>query len=29
VSGARLFLRPDLAARVLLGPGKIRLLEEK
>jgi len=28
VSGAKLFLRLDLASRVRLGPGKIRLLEE-
>jgi molybdate transport system regulatory protein len=28
VSGAKLFLRLDLAGRVRVGPGKIRLLEE-
>jgi molybdate transport system regulatory protein len=28
VSGAKLFLRLDLASKVRLGPGKIRLLEE-
>lgn len=28
MSGAKLFLRLDLASRVRLGPGKIRLLEE-